>query len=433
MQVRKWNGQRKPAGRIRRGGREEPALSKSTSTATFSPAWKQEVNRRVAAHMSRKTTFASESTPAHDGRPTHDSRAAQAAARVAERYAHAPSYSELLADEARNAMRAAEAASKAAQEAHAAVQYVLDGLEAAAAPEWVPQPGFDASSASQESPHSQLLDQRSPFSAAKRAEQSHRLGERADDHQTSASPEASAEVFEESRGDDAGVPIYANLLQFPRPMVATRRMRPRRAEGPLADMLAQPQLSIFEVDPGSISTEAVPEADELAAPGWMRAEESPSKFELQPMESLREEAAPLAKQGSIRLAPLNRRLMALVVDASLILAAFLSFALPIVSRAGHLPGPRAIGFTAAFALLFVGAAYQALFVALNRATPGMRYAGIALCTFEGQLPSQVQRCMRLAALILSVLPLGLGLVWALFDEDRLMGHDRLSKTYLRRR
>jgi len=216
-------------------------------------------------------------------------------------------------------------------------------------------------------------------------------------------------------------------------MVATRRMRPRRAEGPLADTPAQPQLSIFEVDPGSISTEAAPEADEPAAPVWMRAEESTSRFEPQPVESLREEAAPRTKQGSIKLAPLNRRLMALVVDASLILAAFLSFALLIVSRAGHLPGPRTIELTAALALLFFGAAYQALFVALTRATPGMRYAGIALCTFEGQLPSQVQRCMRLAALILSVLPLGLGLVWALFDEDRLMGHDRLSKTYLRRR
>jgi uncharacterized RDD family membrane protein YckC len=431
--VREWNGQRKPAGRIRRGGREESVLSKSASTATSFPAWKQEVNRRVAAHMSRKTTFASESTPAHDGRLTHDSRAAQAAARVAERYAHAPSYSELLADEARNAMRAAEAASKAAQQAHAAVQHVLDGLEAAGAPEWVPQPGFDASNASQESPHSQLLDQRSPFSAANRAEQARRLAELEDDRDASPSSGASEATFEESSADDTGVPIYANLLQFPRPMVATRRMRPRRAEGPLADTPAQPQLSIFEVDPGSISTEAAPEADELAAPGWMRAEESPSKFELQPMERLREEAAPRTKQGSIKLAPLNRRLMALVVDASLTLTAFLSFALPIVSRAGHLPGPRAVEATAAFALLFVVAAYQALFVALTRATPGMRYAGIALCTFEGQLPSREQRCMRLAALVLSVLPLGLGLVWALFDEDRLMGHDRLSKTYLRRR
>ena len=120
-------------------------MSKSASTATLFPAWKQEVNRRVAAHLSRKTTFASESAPAQGGRPTHGSRAAQAAARVAERYAQAPSYSELLADEARNAMRAAEAASEAARQAHAAVLYVLDGLEAAAAPEQESYSEFEAS------------------------------------------------------------------------------------------------------------------------------------------------------------------------------------------------------------------------------------------------------------------------------------------------
>ena len=373
--------------------------------------------------------------PAQDGRPSHDSRAAQAAARVAERYAQAPSYSELLADEARNAMRAAEAASKAAQQAQAAVQYVLDGLEAAAAPEWVPQPGFEASNApvSQEAPAPQPLDERSPFSAAKRTEQARRPGERADERQAPAMPEASEAAFEVSRADETGVPIYANLIQFPRTMVAVRRIRPRRAEGPLADAPGQSQLSIFEVDPASVSTEAAPADDEPAAPVWMRAEESNSESQPQTEEHLLEESAPLSSQGSIKLAPLNRRLMALMVDASLILAACLSIAWLFASRAGHIPSLRAVELAIALAVLAVGAAYEALFIALASATPGMRYAGIALSTFEGQLPSRAQRYMRLAALLLSVLPLGLGLVWAVFDDDHLMGHDRLSKTYLRKR
>jgi uncharacterized RDD family membrane protein YckC len=38
----------------------------------------------------------------------------------------------------------------------------------------------------------------------------------------------------------------------------------------------------------------------------------------------------------------------------------------------------------------------------------------------------------MGALLLSLLPLGLGVAWALFDDDRLSWHDRLSKTYLRR-
>jgi len=39
---------------------------------------------------------------------------------------------------------------------------------------------------------------------------------------------------------------------------------------------------------------------------------------------------------------------------------------------------------------------------------------------------------RLCALLFSLAPLGLGVAWALFDEDHLSWHDRISKTYQRR-
>jgi uncharacterized RDD family membrane protein YckC len=409
-------------------------LSKSANAATLFPAWKQEVNRRVAAHLNRKAPFVSESRPAQVGRTAHGSRAAQAAARVAERYAQAPSYSELLADEARNAMRAAEAASKAAQQAHAAVQFVLDGLEAAAAPEFVPHSEFEASPApSRETPGSQPVEERAPFPGTTRTDNTRRMGESIDHWQSPAPPELASETVNGSGSDDAGVPIYPNLIHFPRPMIAVRRMRPRRAEGPLAAAPGQPQLSIFEVDPESISIEAAPAVDEPAAPVWMRAEELTREFQPQPEQRILETPAPRSTQNSIKLAPLNSRFMALVVDASLILAACLSFVLLLFSRAGHLPGLRAFEILTTVALLVIGAAYQGLFAAFAPTTPGMRYAGIALCTFEGRLPNRPQRCMRVAAFLLSVVPLGLGLAWALFDEDRLMGHDRLSKTYLRKR
>jgi hypothetical protein len=32
---------------------------------------------------------------------------------------------------------------------------------------------------------------------------------------------------------------------------------------------------------------------------------------------------------------------------------------------------------------------------------------------------------------LSLLPMGLGMVWAIFDEDNMSWHDRYSQTYLR--
>jgi uncharacterized RDD family membrane protein YckC len=385
--------------------------------------------------MSRKTTFASEPVPVQEGRLSQRSRAAQAAARVAARYAKAPRYNEFLADEARNAMRAVEAASEAAQQAHAAVQCVLDGLEAADAPELLPQQELGASDmpASHEARNSQPLDERSPFSAANRAQQSRRTEEpghmeSADNLLNQAPTGALAETVE----DDPGEPIYPNLIQFPRPMVATRRMRPRRAEGPLAGENTQPQLSIFEVDPGSVSIEATTAVDEPAAPVWMRAEELSPQFEPQPREPLLEEAVPQATRRSIKLAPLNLRLMSIVVDSSLILAACLALARMFVTGGAHLRSLHTAEILSAIALVAVGAAYQALFVILTGATPGMRYAGVALSTFKGQLPSRSQRRTRLAALVLSVLPFGLGLVWAVFDEDGLMGHERFSKTYLRK-
>jgi len=92
------------------------------------------VARRVAEHKVRTVAATNGAQANGDGRHAASARAAEAAARVAARYAKAPSYSEMLADEARAAVRAAEAASKAALEAQAAAESVLAGLEAASSP-----------------------------------------------------------------------------------------------------------------------------------------------------------------------------------------------------------------------------------------------------------------------------------------------------------
>ncbi len=62
--------------------------------------------------------------------------------------------------------------------------------------------------------------------------------------------------------------IPGNIIEFPRELVASRKARPRLAEGPLrADGTPEPQLRIFEVEPAQISAE--PEVAVLAeAPEW---------------------------------------------------------------------------------------------------------------------------------------------------------------------
>ena len=400
--------------------------------------------------MSHKTPSASASRTPEESRPAPASRAAQAAARVAERYARAPSYSESLADDARVAVRAAQAASEAALEAHAAVQYVLAGLEAASSPEpvWEPEAMQErgperrstpaVTQTPQDSSASLVFDESPLFSVrtdpewpAAPAEATPAWGE---DWHESASPVPAARGGDDLHVREAAQPIYANLIEFPREMVATRRIRPRRAEGPLFAAVHDAQLSIFEVDPETISTQPAAAVDRPAAPEWMRTELSSTDLETQLQEDLVEEPAPEGQAPApVELAPLSRRLLSVVMDATLIVAAFLAVAMLIVANARALPGPRAIELAAALAVLAIGAAYQALFLTLARATPGMMYAGIGLSTIEGDSPSRAQRCRRLMALPLSVFPVGLGLVWALFDESHLTWHDRLSGTYLRKR
>jgi uncharacterized RDD family membrane protein YckC len=97
-----------------------------------------------------------------------------------------------------------------------------------------------------------------------------------------------------------------------------------------------------------------------------------------------------------------------------------------------LPGLKQLEVGSAIGVMVAGALYMTLSYVLGNGTPGMRYAGLSLCTFDGQSPTREQRCVRLVALLLSVLPAGLGVLWAIFDEDHLGWHDRLSATYLRR-
>jgi uncharacterized RDD family membrane protein YckC len=411
--------------------------------ANLFPSWKEEVNRRVADHKNRKNAVAHELHTQPEVQAIPNGRAARAAARVAARYANAPSYNQMLADEARAAIRAAEAAQRAADDAHAAAQMVLDGLEAASAAEPVLEP------------------QRPPLRRSNRQRtrplrtQPEAAAPVADAYVAHPAPVTEVDPFAEmrlqplepsnpdpvaSRFDQPGLPaqpqpIPANLIQFPREMVAARRLRPRRAEGPLAETDSAPQLSIFEVDPIEVSTEPIfSEANEPTAPVWMRPERSAVVLEREP-EEVSAEAEPLVSPRApvVGLAPVNRRLLAIVIDGSLTLAAFAGLVRLAAPAARFLHSPRVVEVCAVLAVVLACAGYQMLFASFTKTTPGMWYAGLGLCTLDGYVPERQQRCARLLALLLSVAPIGLGLAWSLFDEDRLTWHDRLSSTYLRLR
>ena len=437
--------------------RETGALSTSVN---LSSSWKQEVNRRVAAHMIRKAPLGTEPQVELENRPTPASRAAQAAARVAARYAKAPTYSEMLANEARAAILAAEAASRAAQEAQAKAQSVLDSLEAASVAESAPAATAMGIAEREEiagpatvlefempqlEPHPVQPSGEQPYAIRWEPELPVRIPEplagrsrHAAERVDSGVPEwpevgsfaAETQVLEVV---EPAQPIAANLIEFPRELVATRKARPRLAEGPIAVDELGSQLSIFEVDPGTISVD--PEVDQAAmaasAPAWNGPTWSGMRLDAQP-ETLPEDAPEVQKAPVIEQAAVSRRLLAAVVDGALVAGSVLGVAIPVITKFAELPSLRVMEFGAALALLPAGALYLTLFLTFFGATPGMRYARVGLCTLEGQQPVRRQRIARLAAMVLSVLPVGIGIVWSIFDEDHLSWHDRLSQTYLRK-
>ena len=131
-------------------------------------------------------------------------------------------------------------------------------------------------------------------------------------------------------------------------------------------------------------------------------------------------------------APLSLRLLALTVNASLVTGAFLLAAVAALLNATELPSLRTVEAGSVTALVLIALLYTVLFYLLGDGTPGMKYANLRLANFNGKRSTRLQRLGRLAGLVLSVLPLCLGLIWFIFDDERLCWHDRLSRTYLRR-
>jgi uncharacterized RDD family membrane protein YckC len=419
-------------------------LSTLVSQPVPKPSWKEEVNRRLEAHKSRKgLSVVDQNLPAEEQGNVSD-RAARAAARVAARYAKAPSFSEMQAAEARAALRTAEAATRAALEAQAMAQAALDHLDQvdetqaefqdepmvqAAVRDAVRKPEARAAKAAQ----TEGLEIRwEPDMPQLAAQEGLRMSADRDSNEESR-PALSAPPVETV---DAAEPIQANLIQFPRELVATRRMRPRLADSPGAstgELFGQ--LSIFEVDPSTISIEPQASVAQTSAPApsWSGPEWAEIELSTRLDEETEFDGGPPAITSGPQLAPLELRMMAVAVDVALIVGLVCAAA---AGMAGHLQHPPALksaemlGFTA---VILTGILYQAFFLMAAASTPGMMYAGIALCTFDDEQPTRTQLRDRLGALLVSLIPMGLGLAWCIFDEDHLSWHDRLSRTYLRMR
>ena len=256
-------------------------------------------------------------------------------------------------------------------------------------------------------------------------------------------------------------PLPANLIEFPRQLVAARKARPRLAEGPLRDEAdAAPsagQLRIFEVEPEQIvaKREASGDDDAEHTAQWssILLDSRPSSEAIAAAASSAERDAETvatrvpSARSLAGIASMRRRAAAAAINATIITAAGFVFAAAFLWVAGHLAGGAGmrgaatamlgrseIGAAAPFAvcaIMLLAAMYQALFFTLSTATPGMRAARVALCTFSDENPTRAAVRRRLLALLLSAASVGFGFLWALLDEERLTWHDRMCGIYLR--
>jgi len=416
---------------------------------TPTPQWKQEVNRRLAAHKSRRGPATAEQEQQPESHLTAGSRAAQAAARVAARYAQAPSYNQLQSAEVRTAVRAAEIATQVALEAQAAARAALAGFNSAAPSSGVPS----LPQAEPQAPSRPRKPQPRPEPAAMQPfevlwqadtlpQQPEPVALSPHPVEAFAPPARDAQqpngIFEALPADLHPIdrleqvlpaqPFHANLIEFPHEAPAPRKPAPKPAAD-LYQIADDHDLSIFEVDPGHVSLEAAAEEtwQTPTAFQWTGIElETPLEEDLEPTPDLATETP------AIQLAPFGLRLMAALVDGSLIAAGLVAAALLAIANIDHPPSLRVLEVGALAAFFLSCLAYQALFFTLAESTPGMKYARISLCTFDDQSPTRAQLHGRLGAFLLSLIPLGMGFAWSVFDEQHLTWHDRLSRTYQRK-
>ncbi len=415
---------------------------------------------RIAAHRNRRAR-GPVAAPAVEARPAIQ-RHNPIAAAVAERYAQTPSYRAVLAEQAqraidqaaREAESAAAEAEVAARNAHAvaaAQNQLLAELELWKAPQKFAAGNAEVIAARSEPVAAAVPVSTAPVKEISAAGLTVRLYEdigapaKVPVAATGSPLSASEQDMEEARALDEEIafrqgpfepfdlhhiPIPANLLEFPRQLVAARRVRPRLAEGPLMDEAPRsPQLRIFEVEPEQIVTAPEPLTN---IPEWagIVLDAQPVPEPAQPA-SVAAASSLEASYIPIEAAPLELRAMAACVDLLLVGFAFLAVGGIGAHFAHRVPTgvPAIIGAACTYAALWP--LYQLLFFTFSDQTPGMRYGRIGLCTFSGENPTRAAIRMRVLAQAVAVCPLGIGILWALLDAQGIGWHDRLSRMYQR--
>jgi uncharacterized RDD family membrane protein YckC len=130
------------------------------------------------------------------------------------------------------------------------------------------------------------------------------------------------------------------------------------------------------------------------------------------------------------LASIDDRRLAALIDFCCLLFAYGGFLMLFGSLGGEftLSKLNAAVYATAFAIVYLQ--YFALFTIFGGTTPGMMMRSLQVVSFSGEPPTPRQMLLRSAGYMLSAGTFFLGFLWAMWDEDELTWHDRLSRTHL---
>jgi uncharacterized RDD family membrane protein YckC len=130
------------------------------------------------------------------------------------------------------------------------------------------------------------------------------------------------------------------------------------------------------------------------------------------------------------VATLRERRRAALIDAACLAFAYGGFLALFGSLGGQFTLSKLSAVVCFSTFAFVYVQYFGLFTIFGGTTPGMMVRGLQVASFAGDSPTAQQLFWRTAGYMISAATFFLGFFWALWDEDAMTWHDRLSRTYL---
>jgi len=125
----------------------------------------------------------------------------------------------------------------------------------------------------------------------------------------------------------------------------------------------------------------------------------------------------------------THRFVASAIDGVIILFGFGLLVALFEVLGGSFGAGKALWIGLALVLALVSMLYGLIWAIAGRETAGMRLTDLQLITFDGFQVDPRSRALRFASTWLSFFSGGLGLLWAVADEENLTWHDHISKTF----